>query len=126
MAGARHAAAQVRALAERLQAPVVPFRGGRGIVGDDHPLGFTCVSGFERWPETDVVVGIGSRLELFAAQELATTVQYGLDVVAAMFDNGYYGNVHLDQERLFEGRALGGWLGTRTSPGSPRRSARSA
>ena len=62
--GARHAAAEVRALAERLQAPVVPFRGGRGIVGDDHPLGFTCVSGFERWAETDVVIGIGSRMEL--------------------------------------------------------------
>ncbi len=263
--GARHAAAEVRALAERLQAPVVPFRGGRGIVGDDHPLGFTCVSGFERWAETDVVIGIGSRMELswfrwpdkpaglrtvlldidprqatrleadvaivadaadataalteavgpqrtdrtaefaalkaavaerfadvgpeleylrairdvlprdgffveeicqvgfasyfgfevysprtfvtcghqgtlgfgyptalgvqaafpgrpvvsvagdggfmFAAQELATAVQYGLNVVAVVFDNGYYGNVHLDQERLFEGRALGGRLG---------------
>jgi acetolactate synthase-1/2/3 large subunit len=50
--GARHASAEVRALAERLQAPVVPFRGGRGIVGDDHPLGFTCVSGFERSKRT--------------------------------------------------------------------------
>jgi acetolactate synthase-1/2/3 large subunit len=48
---------------------------------------------------------------MFAAQELATAVQYGLNVVAVVFDNGYYGNVHLDQERLFEGRALGGRLG---------------
>jgi acetolactate synthase I/II/III large subunit len=62
--GARHAAAEVRALAEHLQAPVVPFRSGRGIVGDDHPLGFTCASGFELWSDTDVVVGIGSRMEL--------------------------------------------------------------
>src|SRR5437763_3002580 len=62
--GARHASAEVRALAERLQAPVVSFRGGRGIVGDDHPLGFTSAAGFELWPETDVVIGIGSRMEL--------------------------------------------------------------
>ena len=262
--GARHAAAEVRALAEVLQAPVVPFRGGRGVVGDDHPLGFTSAAGFERWAETDVVIGIGSRMELswfrwpdqpaglrtilldidprqatrleadvyvhgdaadttaaltaaagpqradrtaeftavkaevaarfadvgpeleylrvirdvlprdgffveeicqvgfasyfgfevyeprtfvtcghqgtlgfgyptalgvqaafpdrpvvsvagdggfmFAAQEISTAVQYGLNVVAVVFDNGYYGNVHLDQQRLFDGRALGGRL----------------
>jgi len=262
--GARNAAAEVRALAEILQAPVVPFRGGRGVVGDDHPLGFTCAAGFERWAETDVVIGIGSRMELswfrwpekpaglrtilldidprqatrleadvfvhgdaadttaaltaavgpqrtdrtaefsalkaevatrfadvgpeleylrairdvlprdgffveeicqvgfasyfgfdvyeprtfvtcghqgtlgfgyptalgvqaafpgrpvvsvagdggfmFAAQEISTAVQYGLNVVAVVFDNGHYGNVHLDQERLFEGRSLGGRL----------------
>jgi acetolactate synthase-1/2/3 large subunit len=62
--GAQHASAEVRALAEQIQAPVVPFRGGRGVVSDDHPLGFTCASGFKRWRETDVLIGIGSRLEL--------------------------------------------------------------
>jgi acetolactate synthase-1/2/3 large subunit len=62
--GAMHASAEVRALAEQIQAPVVPFRGGRGVVSDDHPLGFTCASGFKRWHQTDVLIGIGSRLEL--------------------------------------------------------------
>jgi acetolactate synthase-1/2/3 large subunit len=62
--GAQHAAQEVLELAELIQAPVVPFRGGRGIVGDDHPLGFTCASGFKRWAQTDVLIGIGSRLEL--------------------------------------------------------------
>jgi acetolactate synthase-1/2/3 large subunit len=62
--GAVGAAAEIRELAELLQAPVVSFRGGRGIVGDDHYLSFTCAEGFERWSETDVLVGIGSRLEL--------------------------------------------------------------
>ncbi len=62
--GAAHAAAEVRALAERLQAPVVSFRGGRGIVSDEHHLGFTCAAGFRCWPRTDVLIGIGSRLEL--------------------------------------------------------------
>lgn len=62
--GAQHAHVEVLELAELLQAPVVSWRGGRGIVADDHPLGFTCAAGFERWAETDVLVGIGSRLEL--------------------------------------------------------------
>ncbi len=62
--GAQHAHAEVLALAELLQSPVVSWRGGRGIVSDDHPLGFPCAAGFQRWADTDVLVGIGSRLEL--------------------------------------------------------------
>ena len=62
--GARHAGAEVLALAEKLQAPVVSLRGGRGIVSDENPLGFTCAAGFERWADTDVVLGIGTRQEL--------------------------------------------------------------
>ena len=62
--GARGAAAHVPALARLLQAPVVAFRGGRGIVDDDDPFGFTCAAGFRRWADTDVLLGIGSRLEL--------------------------------------------------------------
>ncbi len=62
--GAFGATSQVRELAELLQAPVVSFRSGRGIVGADHHLSFTCAEGFERWSETDVLLGVGSRLEL--------------------------------------------------------------
>jgi acetolactate synthase I/II/III large subunit len=62
--GAQHAAAEVLELASLLQAPVVSFRSGRGIVADDHYLGFTCASGYRRWAETDVLIGIGSRMEL--------------------------------------------------------------
>ena len=62
--GALNAAQEVLALAEMLQAPVVSFRSGRGIVSDEHYLGFTCAAGFKRWHETDVLIGIGSRLEL--------------------------------------------------------------
>jgi acetolactate synthase I/II/III large subunit len=62
--GARDAAGEVAELARLLQAPVVSFRGGRGIVDDDDPFGFTCAAGFRRWAEADVLLGIGSRLEL--------------------------------------------------------------
>ncbi|HEX4246985.1 MAG TPA: thiamine pyrophosphate-dependent enzyme [Pseudonocardia sp.] len=62
--GARHAGAEVRALAQHLQAPVVSLRSGRGVVSDADPLGFSCAAGFEVWAETDVVIGIGTRMEL--------------------------------------------------------------
>ena len=62
--GARDAAAQVRELSRRLQAPVVSFRAGRGIVDDADPFGFTCAAGYRRWADTDVLLGIGTRLEL--------------------------------------------------------------
>jgi acetolactate synthase-1/2/3 large subunit len=62
--GALEACREVLELAELLQAPVVSFRSGRGVVSSDHDLGFSCAEGFERWRETDVLVGIGSRLEL--------------------------------------------------------------
>jgi GNAT superfamily N-acetyltransferase len=62
--GALDAGREVLELAELLQAPVVSFRSGRGVVSSDHHLGFSCAEGFERWRETDVLVGIGSRLEL--------------------------------------------------------------
>lgn len=61
--GARHAATQVRTLAGHLQAPVVSFRSGRGVVSDD-ALGLTCAEGFELWPDTDLLLSIGSRQEL--------------------------------------------------------------
>jgi acetolactate synthase-1/2/3 large subunit len=63
-AGAQHAALEVAALAETLQAPVTAFRSGRGIVPEDHPLGVASVAARELWDEVDVLVGVGSRLEM--------------------------------------------------------------
>jgi acetolactate synthase I/II/III large subunit len=62
--GALHAAAEIRALADRIGAPVVSFRGGRGIVDDRHPLGLTIPAGYLLWPQTDLLVAFGTRLEV--------------------------------------------------------------
>ncbi len=62
--GARAAAGAVRELADLLAAPVVSFRGGRGIVSNDDPLGLTAGEGFEVWADTDVLLSIGTRQEL--------------------------------------------------------------
>jgi acetolactate synthase-1/2/3 large subunit len=60
--GAIEAAKEVLALAEMLDAPVVSFRSGRGIVSDEHDLGLTLPAGHQLWPKVDLLIGIGSRL----------------------------------------------------------------
>ena len=62
--GALHAGAEVKALAERIGAPVVSFRCGRGVLDDRHPLGLTVAAAYKLLPETDLVIGIGTRLEV--------------------------------------------------------------
>ena len=62
--GAQAAAGPIRALAEALDAPVAAFRGGRGIVPEDHPLGVSSYAARLLWPDTDVLLGIGTRLEM--------------------------------------------------------------
>lgn len=62
--GAQHAAAAVQSLAERLQAPVVGLRGGRGVVGQDRPLGLDMAAAWHLWREVDLMVGIGTRLDI--------------------------------------------------------------
>ncbi len=66
--GALHASAEIRALAERTGAPVVSFRGGRGIVDDRHPLGLTIPAGYRLWPDTDLLVAFGTRLDVPTAR----------------------------------------------------------
>ncbi len=62
-AGAFGAAEAILALAEEIDAPVVGFRSGRGIVGNDHELGLTIAAAYNLWPQTDLMIGIGTRLE---------------------------------------------------------------
>lgn len=61
--GAIDAAAELLELAERVQAPVVSFRSGRGVVSDRHYLAQVLPAGYELWKTADVVLGIGSRME---------------------------------------------------------------
>jgi acetolactate synthase-1/2/3 large subunit len=62
--GALDAGAEILELAELMGAPVVAFRSGRGVVDDDHPLGLTIAAAHRLWPQTDLVLGIGTRLEV--------------------------------------------------------------
>ncbi len=60
--GADHAAAELLAVAEMLQAPVVSNTHGRGAVSDRHYLGLHGPGGHRLWADADVVLAIGTRL----------------------------------------------------------------
>ena len=63
-AGAYHASEEIEALARLIQAPVTAHRSGKGIVSDRSPYGLLSTAAFEYWPRCDLLIGIGSRLEL--------------------------------------------------------------
>jgi acetolactate synthase I/II/III large subunit len=63
-AGALHAADAVLALAKLLEAPVTAHRSGKGIVSDDSPYALRSVAAYDYWKDTDVLIGVGTRLEL--------------------------------------------------------------
>ena len=60
--GAAAAGAELLALAERLQAPVITYTGGKGIVSDRHYLAQNLLAGHELWKSADVVLAVGTRL----------------------------------------------------------------
>src|SRR5262249_12845066 len=59
--GAMHAGAEVLALAEKLQAPVTTYTGGKGIVSDRHYLAQNLLAGHDLWRGVDVVLAVGTR-----------------------------------------------------------------
>ncbi|WP_375779864.1 thiamine pyrophosphate-dependent enzyme [Bradyrhizobium sp. ma5] len=62
--GAIEASEEILELAEMIDAPVVAFRSGRGIVSNAHELGLTMAAAYRLWPKTDLMIGIGTRMEL--------------------------------------------------------------
>jgi acetolactate synthase-1/2/3 large subunit len=63
-AGALDAGPAVLELAQLIQAPVTAHRSGKGIVSEDSPYGMSLVAAWEYWKDCDLLIGIGSRLEL--------------------------------------------------------------
>ena len=64
--GAQHASIEVTRLAELLGAPVTAFRSGRGVVAEDHLLGVSSLAARLLFETTDLVLGLGSRLEMMS------------------------------------------------------------
>ena len=63
-AGALDAGAEILALARAIQAPVTSHRSGRGIVSEELPYGFGFAAAYKLWLKCDVVIAIGTRMEL--------------------------------------------------------------
>jgi acetolactate synthase-1/2/3 large subunit len=63
-AGAQDASPEVTALAEALQAPVVSHRMGRGVLDSRNPLSVNVHAGHTLWGKADVVLAVGTRLQM--------------------------------------------------------------
>ena len=60
--GAQDASPEVTQLSAMLQAPVLGYRRGRGVLDSRDPLSVTLPLGRELWGEADAVLGVGTRL----------------------------------------------------------------
>jgi acetolactate synthase-1/2/3 large subunit len=81
--------------------------GHQGTLG----FGFPTALGVKVGNPGKAVVSIaGDGGFMFGVQDLATAVQYGINVVTVLFNNNAYGNVLRDQQRLFGGRLIGSEL----------------
>ncbi len=62
--GALDAGSELLAVAERLQAPVMAKRKGKGIIAGDHYLSQNLPAGHELWGRADAVLAVGTRLKM--------------------------------------------------------------
>ncbi len=70
--GAQDASLEVTLLSSMLQAPVLGYRRGRGVLDGRDPFSVTLPLGRDLWAEADAVLGIGTRM-------LYPLMQWGVD-----------------------------------------------
>ena len=61
--GAQEASAEVKCVAELLEAPVAAFRMGRGVLDSRHHLSINNPTAHHLWPKVDVVLAVGTRMQ---------------------------------------------------------------
>lgn len=62
--GALDAGPELLAIAERLQAPVMSKRKGKGVISDDNYLSQNLPAGHRLWGDADAVLAVGTRLKM--------------------------------------------------------------
>ena len=89
--GAQDASDEVTALSAMLQAPVLGYRRGRGVLDSRDPLSVTLPLGRDLWGEADVVLAVGTRL-------LTQFRQWGIDrdlaIIRVDADPEEHGRLH--------------------------------
>jgi acetolactate synthase-1/2/3 large subunit len=65
--GAQDASAEVTQLSDMLQAPVLGYRRGRGVLDSRNPFSITLPLGHELWKEADAVLAVGTKLNPMTA-----------------------------------------------------------
>ncbi len=61
--GAQDASAELTRFAERIQAPVIAYRTGQGVIDSRNPFSHRFPAGHTLWKDVDVVIGVGTRLQ---------------------------------------------------------------
>ena len=59
-----------------------------------------------RHPDRTVIAFTGDGCFLMSGHELATAVQYGVNVIVLVINNGMYGTIRMHQERHYPGRVI--------------------
>ncbi len=89
--GAQDASEEITALSAMLQAPVLGYRRGRGVLDSRDPLSVTLPLGRDLWGEADVMLAVGTRL-------LMQLRQWGIDrdlkIVRVDADPEEHGRLH--------------------------------
>jgi acetolactate synthase-1/2/3 large subunit len=88
--GAQDASAEVRRVAEMLQAPVAMFRNGQGVLDRRHPLAQGMVGAHRLWQTADVVLGVGTRLQ---TQQMSWGTDDDLAIVHMDIDPAAIGHI---------------------------------
>ncbi|MBW8305214.1 MAG: thiamine pyrophosphate-binding protein, partial [Brevundimonas sp.] len=73
-----------------------------GAMGYGYPAAIAAKSVH---PDRDVICIAGDGDYLMTGQEIATAVQYGINVVVVVVDNGTYGTIRMHQESHYPGAA---------------------
>lgn len=84
--GAMNVSGEITRLAELLQAPVIGYRTGRGVLDSRHYLSHPNPAAHKLWPKVDVVLAVGSRLAIpqlyWGVDENLTTIRIEVDARA--------------------------------------------
>ncbi len=75
-----------------------------GAMGYGFPAALAAKTVF---PKRDVVCAAGDGCFMMASNELATAVQYGLNVITVVSNNSVYGTIRMHQEREYPARVSG-------------------
>lgn len=127
--GSRGAAAEVRALAERLGAPVVTTLNAKGVLDEHHPLSLgsnlRLAAARNRARDADVLLVVGSKLgeaELWVEKLEARGRVVRIDVLESQLDKNQRADIGIVADAAVALSAILGALG----PGEPRGDARVA
>ncbi len=88
---AQSSSKDITLLAEMLSAPVLSMRMGHGVVSSRHPLSIRTLEGYALWPKCDVVLALGTRLQV---QQMLWGVDEDLKIIHVEINEEELGHIN--------------------------------